>query len=225
MTREEDMQKIGSVVMGNAQQTEKNTKIFDQHNVFSIELMGSPGCGKTALLEKIIDKTDIKLGVFVGDIISRYDADRIRKHNIPVVELDTQDEENKETNLLQSHVDANLLNTNMDKMPLDDIDLAIVENVGNIICPSIFPLGCHKKIVMVSVSEGDDTVEKHKSTMEIADMIIINKIDIAEPLDADADKMVEDAKKINPNATVIATSVKKDIGIDEVIDTIKELMK
>lgn len=225
MTREEDMQKIGSVVMGNAQQTEKNTKIFDQHNVFSIELMGSPGCGKTALLEKIIDKTDIKLGVFVGDIISRYDADRIRKHNIPVVELDTQDEENKETNLLQSHVDANLLNTNMDKMPLDDIDLAIVENVGNIICPSIFPLGCHKKIVMVSVSEGDDTVEKHKSTMEIADMIIVNKIDIAEPLDADADKMVEDAKKINPNATVIATSVKKDIGIDEVIDTIKELMK
>lgn len=225
MTREEDMQKIGSVVMGNAQQTEKNTKIFDQHNVFSIELMGSPGCGKTALLEKIIDKTDIKLGVFVGDIISRYDADRIRKHNIPVVELDTQDEENKETNLLQSHVDANLLNTNMDKMPLDDIDLAIVENVGNIICPSIFPLGCHKKIVMVSVSEGDDTVEKHKSTMEIADMIIVNKIDIAEPLDADADKMVEDAKKINPNATVIATSVKKDIGIDEVIDTIKELME
>lgn len=180
---------------------------------------------KNSTFRKIIDKTDIKLGVFVGDIISKYDADRIRKHNIPVVELDTQDEENKETNLLQSHVDANLLNANMDKMPLDDIDLAIVENVGNIICPSIFPLGCHKKIVMVSVSEGDDTVEKHKSTMEIADIIIVNKIDIAEPLDADADKMVEDAKKINPNATVIATSVKKDIGIDKVIETIKKLME
>ena len=107
-------------------------------------------------------------------------------------------------------------------MPLEDIDYLFIENVGNLICPVDFDLGSHMRVVVVSVTEGDDTVEKHPLIFQTADLVVINKIDLAEAVGASTDKMVEDAKSLNPDVKVIATNLKEDEGLQEVIDAIKE---
>ena len=107
-------------------------------------------------------------------------------------------------------------------LPLDDIDYLFIENVGNLICPVDFQLGSHMRVVVVSVTEGDDTVEKHPYIFKDSDLIIINKIDLADAVGASTDKMVADAKKLNPDVKVITTSLKEGIGLDDVIEAIKD---
>ena len=107
-------------------------------------------------------------------------------------------------------------------MPLDKIDCLFIENVGNLICPVDFALGSHMRVVVVSVTEGDDTVEKHPLIFQSADLIIINKIDLAEAVGADTNKMVADAKGLNPNVKIITSSLKEGKGLDDIIEAIKE---
>ena len=167
----------------------------------------------SSLIEKYIDATHDKIGVIAGDIISKFDAGRIEKHNVPVVGLNTGNE---------CHLDAHLVEHGLIDMPLEDIDYLFIENVGNLICPVDFDLGSHMRVVVVSVTEGDDTVEKHPLIFQSADLVVINKIDLAEAVGASTDKMVEDAKSLNPDVKVIATNLKEDKGLQEVIDAIKE---
>ena len=163
--------------------------------------------------EEIIDNTDYKIGVLAGDVISKFDAGRIEKHDVPVVGLNTGKE---------CHLDAHLVGHGLHDLPLDDLDLVIIENVGNLICPVDFELGSHMRIVVVSVTEGDDTVEKHPLIFQTSDAVVINKVDLAEAVGADADKMVEDAKKLNPNVKIIKSSLKEGFGLDEIIKAIDE---
>ena len=108
-------------------------------------------------------------------------------------------------------------------LPLEDLDMVIIENVGNLICPVDFELGSHMRIVVVSVTEGDDTVEKHPIIFQTSDVIVINKIDLAEAVGADVDKMVADAKKLNPNVKVITSNLKDGNGLDEIIKAIEDI--
>ena len=119
---------------------------------------------------------------------------------------------------------GNLVGHGLHDLPLDDLDVVIIENVGNLICPVDFDLGSHLRIVVVSVTEGDDTVEKHPIIFQTSDVVVINKVDLADAVGADADKMVEDAKKLNPNVKVIKSSLKEGIGLDEIIKVIEENM-
>ena len=119
-------------------------------------------------------------------------------------------------------MDAHLVGHGLHDLPLDDLDLVIIENVGNLICPVDFELGSHMRIVVVSVTEGDDTVEKHPLIFQTSDAVVINKVDLAEAVGADADKMVEDAKKLNPNVKIIKSSLKEGFGLDEIIKAIDE---
>lgn len=208
-----DIEVQKNIMEANNKLADKNRKNFEDHDVFCVDFVGAIGSGKTSLIEDIIENTDYKIGVIAGDVISEFDAGRIEKHDVPVVGLNTGKE---------CHLDAHLVSHGVGDLPLDDINLLIIENVGNLICPVDFALGSHMRIVVVSVTEGDDTVEKHPLIFKDADAVVINKIDLADAVGADADKMVEDAKKLNPDVKIIKSSLKTGEGLEEIIEAIKE---
>jgi hydrogenase nickel incorporation protein HypB len=202
-----------NIMKANKKLADKNQKILEENNVFGIDFVGAIGSGKTSLIEELVQNMDGSIGVIAGDVISKFDAGRIKKYDIPVIGLNTGKE---------CHLDAHLVEHVLNDFPLNNLDYLFIENVGNLICPVDFDLGSHMRIVIVSVSEGDDTVEKHPFIFQSADLVIINKVDIANAVGADEDKMISDAQKINPNVEVIKTSLKKGIGLDEIIFAIEK---
>lgn len=204
-----DIEVQHDIMLANRKLAKRNQKKLDDSNVFSVDFLGAIGSGKTTLIECLVDSMDEKIGVIAGDVLSKFDAGRIEKHNVPVVGLNTGKE---------CHLDAHLVEHALDDFKLDDLDFLFIENVGNLICPVDFDLGSHIRVVVISATEGDDTVEKHPLIFKDADLVVINKIDIADAVGADVDKMENDAKKLNPDATVIKTSLKNEIGLDKVID-------
>jgi len=186
-----------------------NRKKLDEKNVFSVDLVGAVGSGKTSLLERLIDEMDENISVIAGDILSKYDAKRIENKNVPVKGLNTGKE---------CHLDAHLVKHALDDVPLDDTSILFIENVGNLICPADFNLGAHIRTVIISVTEGDDTAEKHPMIFKTADMAIVNKVDLADAVGAVADKMVNDIHKINPDIPVVKCSLKTGEGVSEIID-------
>ncbi|MGZ7049065.1 MAG: hydrogenase nickel incorporation protein HypB [Methanobacterium sp.] len=204
------------IMVANKKLAQRNQRIFDKAGVFAIDVLGAIGSGKTSLIETLIDKMDYKIGVIAGDVISRFDAGRFENHNVPVVGLNTGKE---------CHLDAHLVEHALHDLPLEDIEILFIENVGNLICPVDFDLGSHIRMVVISVSEGDDTVEKHPLIFKDADIVIINKIDIAEAVGADDDKMVKDVLKISPDVVVIKSSLKTGEGIDKILNNIQKFMK
>ncbi|MEN6591954.1 MAG: hydrogenase nickel incorporation protein HypB [Methanobacterium sp.] len=201
------------IMVANKKLAQRNQRILDKANVFSVDVLGAIGSGKTSLIELLIKKSDEKIGVIAGDVISKFDAGRFQQYNIPVVGLNTGKE---------CHLDAHLVEHAIEDMPLDEIDTLYIENVGNLICPVDFDLGSHMRMVVISVSEGDDTVEKHPLIFKDADLVVINKIDIADAVGADAEKMVNDAKYLNPDVKIIKSSLKTGEGLNEIIEAIKD---
>ena len=211
-----DVEVEKNIMDANKKLAHKNLHKLEDNGIFCVDFVGAIGSGKTTLVEEIIDNTDYKIGVLAGDVISKFDAGRIEKHDVPVVGLNTGKE---------CHLDAHLVGHGLEDLPLDDLDMVIIENVGNLICPVDFELGSHLRIVVVSVTEGDDTVEKHPIIFQTSDVVVINKVDLADAVGADADKMVADAKRLNPNVKVIKSSLKQGLGLDEIIQVIEEAMK
>lgn len=185
----------------------KNREFLDNHDVRAFNIMGAIGSGKTMLIEHAIERLEgqYKCAVFAGDVIARYDAQRFEKKGTLTVPLNTGKE---------CHLDAHMVGHALEKINLHNIDLLFIENVGNLVCPSDFVLGEHKRIVVVSVTEGDDTIAKHPMIFRISDAAVVNKIDIAQFVDADPDKMIEDARRINPKIEAIKTSCKTEEGLD-----------
>lgn len=193
----------------------KNREFLDNHDVRAFNIMGAIGSGKTMLIEHAIERLEgqYKCAVFAGDVIARYDAQRFEKKGTLTVPLNTGKE---------CHLDAHMVGHALEKLNLHNIDLLFIENVGNLVCPSDFVLGEHKRIVVVSVTEGDDTIAKHPMIFRISDAAVVNKIDIAQFVDADPDKMIEDARRINPKIEAIKTSCKTGEGLDTWITLLVE---
>lgn len=207
---------IGYDILGaNRKLAQENRKKLDKLGITGFNIMGAIGSGKTLLVETTIERlrNSFRIGAIAGDVVARLDASRFEKLGIPTVGLNTGKE---------CHLDAHLVEHGLTKLPLEYLDILFIENVGNLICPTDYELGEHKRVVMVSVSEGDDIVEKHPLIFGTADLIIVNKIDIAEAVNADADKMVRDARTINPRIDVLKMSLKTGEGIDEWIDFVKK---
>ena len=180
----------------------------------SIDIVGAIGAGKTALLEKMAENLSKKYRILVicGDITTRVDADRIEKHNVETIQINT----GRECALNAYHIYQVIKNKS-----LEDYDLIFIENVGNLICPSDFQLGTDKRITVVSITEGEWVIEKHPMLFKMSNIAVINKIDLLERLGTNIDKMINDAKNFNPNITVITTSAKTGKNIDKLIEALE----
>lgn len=184
---------------------------FLDNNIKSFDIVGAIGAGKTALLEKIAEKiaTKFRMLVICGDITTRVDADRIEKYNAETIQINT----GRECALNAYHIHKIIKNKD-----LQNYDVIFIENVGNLICPSEFVLGTDKRIIVVSITEGEWVVEKHPMLFKMSDIAVINKIDLKERLGTNVEKMIADAKKINPEIEVITTSAKTGENISKLME-------
>ncbi len=204
---EEDIMKQNEILADQINQE------FKKYNIKSVDIVGAIGAGKTAIIEKILEKLASKYRILVicGDVTTRVDANRIEKHNAESIQINT----GRECALNAYHINQIIKNKD-----LNNYDLIFIENVGNLICPSDFILGTDKRITIVSITEGEWVIEKHPMLFKMSDIAVINKIDLAEILETNIDKMVSDAKKINPNIQVITTSAKTGENINKLIEII-----
>jgi hydrogenase nickel incorporation protein HypB len=171
--------------------------------------MGSVGAGKTSLIEKLVKllKGKYRIAVFKGDLTTTIDAEMIARHGVETVAINTGKE---------CHLDANLVKKALQKLNLENLDLLLIENVGNLICPAEFPLGSDKRVVVVSVTEGPYMVIKHPFIFMEADVVAVNKKDLADAMKVDVKKLEKDVKTINPKAKVVATNCRTGEGVDAV---------
>ena len=191
----------------------ENRRRFDRSNILTVDIMGSIGSGKTSLIKAILKRLEMgaKVAVIAGDLTTTIDAERIEAEGARVLQVNTGKE---------CHLDAYLIRRAIDRMKLDDVKVLFIENVGNLICPGEFPLGAHKRLVVTSVTEGPYTLVKHPYIFREADVVVLNKIDLARAMKVDPSRMERDAKKINPQAPFVRTNAIKGIGISRVIDAL-----
>jgi hydrogenase nickel incorporation protein HypB len=180
------------------------------HKIKSFDIVGAIGAGKTEIISHIVEKLESKYRILVicGDITTRVDADRIEAHHAETIQINT----GRECALNAYHIHQIIKNKELEKY-----DLIFIENVGNLICPSDFILGTDKRIVVVSITEGEWVIEKHPMLFKMSDIAIINKIDLQDRLGTDVNKMIEDAKRLNPNIKVLTTSAKTNLNIEKLI--------
>ena len=193
---------------------QKNNQEMKNYKIKSVDIVGAIGAGKTAIIEKIVEilSTKYRILVICGDITTRIDADRIQSHNAETIQINT----GRECALNAYHIHQIIQNKD-----LNNYDLIFIENVGNLICPSDFILGTDKRITIVSTTEGEWVIEKHPMLFKMSKIAVINKIDLAERLGTNVQKMIQDAKKINPNIEVITTSAKYGTNIDKLIEKLE----
>lgn len=197
----------------NRELAEENRRLFDQHRVLVVDVMGSIGSGKTSLIEQVVGRLrgKYRLAAIAGDLTTTIDADRIKAQGAEVIEANTSKE---------CHLDANLVGKAIAEFDLDRMDILFIENVGNLICPAEFPLGGHRRVVVVSVTEGPYMVVKHPYIFMDTDVLAINKVDLSEAMNIDPEQLQRDALRVKPSLKVVKTSCKLREGIAEVIEAI-----
>jgi hydrogenase nickel incorporation protein HypB len=188
----------------------ENRKKLDGSRILAIDIMGSIGSGKTSLIKSILKRLDMgeKAAVIAGDLTTTIDADRIEEEGARVIQINTGKE---------CHLDAHLIDQALAKIGLDGVQVLFIENVGNLICPGEFPLGAHKRLVVVSVTEGPYTLMKHPYIFREADVIVLNKVDLAKAMKVSPSQLEKDAAKINPHVPFIKTNALSGTGIPNVI--------
>jgi len=205
---------LQNILDANDQIANKNLKTLDRHKVLALNIMSSPGAGKTSLIlgtiAKLKDK--VKIAVIEGDIASTIDADRISNEGVPVVQINTGG---------SCHLDANMLSNALDSLELKDIELLLIENVGNLVCPAEFRLGEHKRVALLSIPEGDDKPHKYPLMFTESEVIIINKIDLLPLLDFDFAAFRRAVTGLNPEVKLFQISSKTGEGFNEWISWLK----
>jgi len=197
-----------------------NRMEFDRHAVTVVNLMSAPGSGKTTLLERTLGHWDDgpRIGVLEGDVAGSLDADRLAHHHIPVVQLNTDNGFGGEC-----HLDANMVASAMDALPLDDIDILIVENVGNLVCPAEFRIGEDARIMVASVAEGDDKPLKYPLMFRACELVVINKIDLLEHVDFEMDQFLHHIDAVHPGVASLQVSARTGEGVDGLRTWLTEL--
>jgi hydrogenase nickel incorporation protein HypB len=191
------------------ERAERNYQRLHAHGLCAVSVMGAIGSGKTSIIERLIARltaAKLRVGTIAGDSAGDDDHRRFSAAGATSINLNTQDD---------CHLDAHRIEHCLDALPLDELDLLFVENVGNLICPADFPLGTDRELVVISVTEGDDMVRKHPKIFAQTDLIAINKSDLASAVGVDPGVIVEDYARINPHGTAILTDARHDRGIDE----------
>ncbi|MDQ3631712.1 MAG: hydrogenase nickel incorporation protein HypB [Actinomycetota bacterium] len=189
-----------------------NRHDFDHHGVTVVNLMSAPGAGKTRLLERALaglGDAGVRVGVLEGDVQGSFDADRLSALHIPVVQLNTDGGFGGEC-----HLDANMVRSAVPALPLAEIDLLVVENVGNLVCPAEFRIGEDARIMVCSVTEGEDKPLKYPLMFRACELVLVNKVDLLEHLDFDVERLEHNVLQVNPGATIMRVSARTGEGVD-----------
>ena len=188
-------------------------EIFKKHGIKSVDIMGSVGTGKTELIEGLCEILSKKYRILMlaGDLATTIDADRVASHGVDTVQINTR---------TACHLDARMIQLALKDVDLSKYQLVFIENVGNLICPAGYSLGVDKKIVVVSITEGPYMIQKHPLTIKRSDMVVINKIDLAEVLSFDVDALVSDIREVDERLPVFKVSAKTGTGLNELVDAL-----
>lgn len=186
---------------------EVHETLAHDHGVYCVEFAGSTGGGKTMLIERLIERApdEETIGAIVGDVAGEDDATRLREHGVQVENVNTGKE---------CHLDPTLVSGAIESFDLDELDTLYLENVGNMVCPADFPLGANRRVLVVSTTEGDDVVRKHPMLIQTADIVVINKVDVAEAVGTDVDRIRTDVERVAPGTPVFETDAMNDVGVD-----------
>ena len=198
---------VEDILSANDQLAASNRARLDAAGVFAINLMASPGAGKTSLITRTVEalKDEFRIGAVDGDIATTLDADRIAAVGIPTVQINTGGE---------CHLDAVMFQSALPSLPLDDLDLLIIENVGNLICPASFKLGVHASVLIASVPEGDDKPYKYPVMYRGVDAVVLNKMDVLAAFDFDVDYFRQGVEVLNPGLAFFPLSCTTGEGLD-----------
>jgi hydrogenase nickel incorporation protein HypB len=198
-----------------------NRADFDRHDVTVVNLMSAPGAGKTSLLERALAEPldgGTRVGVLEGDVQGSLDADRLATLHIPVTQLNTGNGFGGEC-----HLDANMVRSAIDDLPLHDIDLLVIENVGNLVCPAEFRVGEDARAMVCSVTEGEDKPLKYPLMFRACELVVVNKVDLLPHLQFDLDKLLYNIDVVNPGVARMITSARTGEGVDALRTWLAEL--
>jgi hydrogenase nickel incorporation protein HypB len=187
-----------------------NRADFDRAAVKVVNFMSAPGAGKTTLLEQVVGNLEgLRVGVLEGDVQGSLDADRLASLHVPVIQLNTDPGFGGEC-----HLDANMVRSALSDLPLDDIDLLIIENVGNLVCPAEFRVGEDARVMVCSITEGEDKPLKYPLMFRTCELVLINKLDLLPHLDFDLDRLLYNIDQVHPDVERIVLSARTGEGVD-----------
>ena len=206
------------ILGANEEKANKNRELLDKNRNLLINIMSSPGAGKTSLIMQTINrlKDKISIAVIEGDIASTIDADKISRQDIPVVQINTAG---------ACHLDAAMIEKALDKLALEETKLVIIENVGNLVCPAEFDVGAHKTVMLLSVPEGDDKPHKYPLMFTEADVVLVNKTDVKPYFDFDMDAFSAAVNGLNPSARIFPVSAKTGEGLELWFSWLEDVLK
>jgi len=208
---------LQNILNANDQIAEKNRQLLDDNQVFVINIMSSPGAGKTSLILETIRrlKGKIRVGVIEGDISSSVDAETVGKEGVAVIQINTGG---------GCHLDANMVQNALSNLPLKDIDLLIIENVGNLICPANFALGDHRRVIISSIPEGHDKPIKYPVMFHDADIVLLNKTDLLPYVNFDLETFTQAVQGIKKELAIVPLSCTTGEGIDQWLSWLEKQM-
>ncbi|MCK4863042.1 MAG: hydrogenase nickel incorporation protein HypB [Dehalococcoidales bacterium] len=210
---------VGEDILGaNEEKAKANKSRLDGYGILTINIMSSPGAGKTSLIMSTIKslKEKARMAVIEGDVASSMDADKINEMGIPVVQINTAG---------GCHLDANMVESALNGLPLEKADLLFIENVGNLICPNAFLLGEDKRVMISSMPEGDDKPYKYPAMFADSDVVLLNKIDLQPHLDFNVDGFKKTVTGLNPDVILFPVSCKTGEGMEAWLDWLESAVK
>ena len=209
---------VSKILEANDKLAAENRRALDASGAFAMNLMSAPGAGKTTLLTRTITAlgSSLRVGVIEGDIQGTYDAELISALGVPVTQINTGG---------ACHLDASMINDAMLQMPLGELDLLVIENVGNLVCPAEFNVGEHIKVMLLSLAEGHDKPLKYPLMFQESSALVINKMDLAPYVDADPGRIRADALSLNPGLKVFEVSCRTGQGIDPWVAWLREITR
>jgi len=195
------------ILSANEEKAKANRELMDKNHILMLNITSSPGAGKTSLIMQIIDrfKPNTRIAVIEGDVASSVDANKIGQQDIPVIQINT---------VGACRLDANMVRKALDNLTLEETDLVLIENVGNLICTAEFSIGEHKRVMLLSVPEGDDKPYKYPLMFTESDAVLINKIDVLPYFDFNVDNFSKAVKGLNPAASIFPVSAKTGEGME-----------
>ena len=205
---------VKNILDANEQMAQENKVFFEKRGLFAVNIMASPGAGKTSLILRTIEELGEPLAVIEGDIASTFDAEKVGEKQVPVIQINTGG---------ACHLDASMIKKSLEKLNIDKATYLFIENVGNLVCPAEFQLGERVRVLVASVPEGDDKPFKYPGMFSTVQAVVLNKIDIMPYMDFSVTRFMEGVRAVNPKAPVFQVSCRTKEGLGDWIDWLKTI--